>query len=94
MVGKEVLGILNMKFMMNGVFILGILDGVNVEIFDVVGDDNVYIFGVIEEQLFFFKWDYDLCWYYENVLGFKWVIDMLIDGIFDDNGFGWFYDLC
>lgn len=47
MVGMEVSGMSNMKFVMNGCVLIGILDGVNVEIWIEVGVDNFFLFGVI-----------------------------------------------
>merc|ERR1712019_287787 len=49
--GTEASGTSNMKFVMNGGLIIGTMDGANIEIREEGGDDTMFIFGCLEDQI-------------------------------------------
>ena len=80
--GKEASGTGNMKFMINGALTIGTLDGANVEMSQLVGDENIFIFGLraneVEEK---WRYGYNPTWYYNSDFRIKRIIDALRTGI-------------
>ena len=83
--GKEASGTGNMKFMMNGALTIGTLDGANVEMHQVLGDENIFLFGLKADEVEEMKrrgyHPYD---YYMQNPQLKAVVDQLAKG-FDDH---------
>ena len=80
---KEASGTGNMKFMLNGAVTIGTMDGANVEIYDLVGEDNIYIFGESSESVIshYLNKDYNAYEYYSGDIIIKTCVDFIVSDL-------------
>ena len=81
--GKEASGTGNMKFMMNGALTLGTLDGANVEMHQVLGDENMFLFGLTADEAARLRQSYDPYLLYTRDPVLHRVLDQLKTGFRD-----------
>ena len=81
--GKEASGTGNMKFMMNGALTVGTLDGANVEMHDLLGDDNMFLFGLHADEVEHLRHTYDPNLLYQRDPVLRRVLDQLKVGFRD-----------
>ncbi len=80
--GKEASGTSNMKFMINGALTCGTLDGANVEMHQLLGDENIYIFGLTSSEVEeLWKSGYHASDYYRTNDRIKKAVDRLSIGL-------------
>jgi starch phosphorylase len=86
--GKEASGTGNMKFMMNGAVTLGTMDGANIEINHLVGDENMKIFGYTEEEIngYYMHGGYTADLVAKSDKRLERITEQLIDGTFEPFG--------
>lgn len=84
MAGLEASGTGNMKFALNGALTIGTMDGANIEIREEVGENNIFIFGLLAEEVVKLKEKgYNPLDYYEGNKELKKVIDMISSDYFN-----------
>jgi starch phosphorylase len=94
MAGLEASGTGNMKFALNGALTIGTMDGANVEIREEVGDENIFIFGLLADEVVKLKSsNYNPKAYYGKNKQLKQVVDMLSSNYFNSKEPGIFDDM-
>ncbi|MFO7526507.1 MAG: glycogen/starch/alpha-glucan family phosphorylase [Ignavibacteriaceae bacterium] len=92
--GFEASGTGNMKFALNGAITIGTMDGANIEIREEVGDENIFIFGLLADEVVKLKEKgYNPVEYYNNNLNLRKVVDMIASDYFSKSEPGIFKDI-
>ena len=81
---KEASGTGNMKFMLNGALTVGTMDGANVEMYEEVGADNIFIFGMSADEVINHEKyrDYNPMDIYNNDTDIRKVLNQMVDGTY------------
>ena len=85
--GKEASGTGNMKFMMNGALTIGTEDGANVEMHKVLGEDNIFIFGLTADEVADMRPNYNSYEYMMHNPAMRKVIDTISAGFSDGRSY-------
>jgi glycogen phosphorylase len=88
--GTEASGTGNMKFALNGALTIGTMDGANVEIAEEVGADDIFIFGLLTEEVDALRGRYDPRPYYEGNPELRRTLEMVAGGWFSPDEPGLF----
>ncbi len=81
--GKEASGTGNMKFMINGALTVGTLDGANVEMHELMGDENMFLFGLKADEVEHLRHTYDPQLLYQRDPVLRRAVDTLKTGFRD-----------
>lgn len=92
--GLEASGTGNMKFALNGAITIGTMDGANIEIREEVGDQNIFIFGLLADEVVKLKEKgYNPVEYYNSNMNLRKVVDMIASDYFSKTEPGIFKDI-
>ncbi len=81
--GKEASGTGNMKFMMNGALTIGTLDGANVEMHEMLGDENIFLFGLTADEAARISANYEPTMFYDRDPMLRRVLEQIKRGFRD-----------
>ncbi len=92
---KEASGTGNMKFMLNGAVTIGTMDGANVEMYEEVGEDNIFIFGLTSDEVINYEQNggYDPNAIFNSDANIRKVLMQLVNGTYSQNDTELFRDL-
>ncbi len=85
--GKEASGTGNMKLMMNGAITIGTMDGANVEMYERIGDENMFIFGLRASEVEELRSHYNTQAYYDGDPVIRMVVERFNRGFADGKNY-------